>query len=139
MTVSTDSPDSTGLQALLEKGAAAAGAGDVATAEAAFREANAVAPGNPLVLHNLGLLLFNAKRTDEAEQVLIEAAKYGARPESLAILSTIFREKKRYPDAIRCLEALLKTDQSKTKELQRYTIHVKIAELKALLGDTAGE
>ncbi len=139
MTEPTELSKGAHLQALLGKGLAAANAGDTASAEAAFREANALAPGNPHVLHNLGLLLFNEKRVDEAEEVLVEAARHGALRESLLILSSIFQEKKRYQDAVTCLESVLKNEPHTDGDLLRFKLHLKVAELKGLLNDASGE
>lgn len=139
MTEPTGSSDSTRLQALYEKGVASVGTGDIASAEAAFRQANALVPGNPHVLHELGLLLFNAGRLDEAEQVFVEAAGRGALLDSLIILSSIFQEKKRYEDAVTCLEQVLRHEPRPDGDVRRYEVHLKIAQLKGLLGDLPGE
>ena len=133
MTLSSDAATNDTLQQVLARGAAAMSAGDKASAEAAFREACRIAPNDAIALHSLGHFLFTEKRTDDAEQVLIQAAAFGALPQSLLILSAIFEERKRYKEAILCLERLLKSD------LPKHQIHSKVAALKGLLGDAQGE
>ena len=66
-------PDSATLdaaRACFMRGLAAHQAGDLAQAERAFRDALALAPDRPSVLTNLGVVLLQSQRFDEAEAVL---------------------------------------------------------------------
>lgn len=77
--------------------------GNLIEAERAFREALALAPDRPSVLTNLGLVLLQAQKFDEAEAILRKkAAVENNGVESLLALGDCLTLREKIEDALRC-------------------------------------
>ena len=92
---------------LYNHGKTAVAGGDVAQAEALFREAIRLDAANARASHYLATILLRQNRRPEAETVLMEAASNRPLLDSLRLLADIFDTSNRPKQAIACYNAIL--------------------------------
>jgi tetratricopeptide (TPR) repeat protein len=106
----TMSADASSAADLLSIATAALEAGDFPGAEALLRNAAELTPNDPVVAHQLAVVLVRTKRNDEALTLLTKQAAVGALPVSLMLLGALFEAAGRLADASRCYEMVLKRE-----------------------------
>ncbi len=95
----------------LEAGLAHHRAGDIAKAEASYRRALAARPGDPVVLHLLGLATFDKGRPERALQLIDKALRHApANPDFLHSAGHVLQAMGRYDAAVARYRAALDAD-----------------------------
>lgn len=117
---------------LMQKAVAALEAGDVAGAITALEEAARRAPKNPAVLHSLGYALYQAKRTQEAENALRSSVQLTNNPTTWTVLGDLYEGTDRRGEAFQCYKAALRADPNNYRAL------VQLGAVKEAMGDKPG-
>lgn len=86
-------------------------------ADTLLRQRLEVEPGNPEILHNLGVAAYFRNAGADAVRFLEQAIAAGAGVQSNVLLGRIFESSGRDPDALRCYKAALKVDPAQFEAL----------------------
>lgn len=101
---SGQSPSSKEAQKMSDRGTVAFNHGDLATARSEFEAALALAPGNPSILINLGLIAYRQKRYAEAEELLHQVVQAKLETElAWLILGVVYYEQDKLDAALAAL------------------------------------
>src|SRR4051812_27810518 len=92
---------------LYNSGKGAVSRGDLANAEAIFREAVRLDPANARASHYLASIYLQQNRRAEAETVLVNAANKTPLVDSMRMLADIFDTSNRVKQAVVCYETIL--------------------------------
>ena len=117
---------------LYNSGKGAVSRGDMANAEAIFREAVRVDPANARASHYLASIYLQQNRRAEAETVLINAANRKPLVDSMRMLADIFDTSNRVKQAAICYETILNALPTDVATL------IKLGEAREKLEDKAG-
>jgi Flp pilus assembly protein TadD len=91
-------------QKMSDRGTVAFNHGDLATAQSSFEAALTLAPGNPSILINLGLIAYREKRYAESEDLLLQVVRAKLETElAWLILGVVYYEQNKLDAAVAAL------------------------------------